>query len=76
MGAQAMVGGIRLARRRRAVGILLAVAYLATTLPFLLPYLWVLLGSFRPEIEVFRNLYPFNLHTLLPSQWRVNTRVR
>jgi len=39
---------------------------------FLVPYIWVIFGSFRPEMEVFNKLYPFNFHTLIPQTWTLD----
>jgi ABC-type glycerol-3-phosphate transport system permease component len=44
-------------------------AYLLISLIFLLPFIWMTLGSLRPEREIFANLYPFGWRTFVPIEW-------
>jgi ABC-type glycerol-3-phosphate transport system permease component len=42
---------------------------------FVLPFLWMIMGSLRPEAEVFKYLNPFQWHTLVPIQWTLENYV-
>ncbi len=44
-------------------------AYLLIALIFLLPFIWMTLGSLRQEREIFANLYPFGWRTFVPIEW-------
>ncbi len=43
--------------------------YLVLVLVFLTPFVWVLLGSLRNQVEIFQYLYPFSWRTLVPVEW-------
>jgi multiple sugar transport system permease protein/putative chitobiose transport system permease protein len=43
--------------------------YLILILIFITPFIWVLFGSVRNEVEIFQYLYPFGWHTLMPVEW-------
>lgn len=45
------------------------VLYILLTFIFITPFVWVLLGSLRNEVEIFQYLYPFGWHTLVPVEW-------
>lgn len=46
--------------------------YIFLAIVFLLPFIWMTLGSVRVEREIFANLYPFSWHTFVPIQWTLN----
>lgn len=55
----------------RAIGLRLLrwLAYLVISVIFLLPFIWMTLGSVRLEREIFANLYPFGWRTFVPIEW-------
>lgn len=55
--------------RRIALTLLRWFAYLAISIIFLLPFIWMTLGSVRLEREIFANLYPFGWRTFIPIEW-------
>ena len=55
--------------RTGALLVLRWVAYIILTLIFLIPFIWMIFGSFRDEKEIFHYLYPFGWHTFFPIQW-------
>jgi ABC-type glycerol-3-phosphate transport system permease component len=55
---------------RRVLGSALRwVVYLALAFMFLMPFIWMILGSLRLEREIFANLYPFGWRTFVPIEW-------
>ncbi len=46
--------------------------YLALAFIFLMPFIWMALGSLRLEREIFANLYPFGWRTFVPIEWTLN----
>ena len=36
---------------------------------FLIPFLWMIFGSLRPQDEIFKYVYPVQWHTLVPVEW-------
>lgn len=47
-------------------------AYIVISLVFLLPFIWMSLGSLRAEREIFQFLYPFGWRTFVPIDWTLN----
>jgi multiple sugar transport system permease protein len=47
--------------RRTTLGLVLVI--------FLLPFLWMLLGSFRPNAEIISSVQPFGWRTFWPDNW-------
>lgn len=47
-------------------------AYIFLAIVFLLPFIWMTLGSLRVEREIFAHLYPFSWHTFVPIEWTLN----
>ena len=47
--------------------VLTAIAVLIAML-FILPAVWILIGSFRPTEEIFSTMSPLSWHLLIPSQ--------
>lgn len=45
------------------------ILYLILVLIFTVPFLWMFFGSLRNESEIFANLYPFSIFTILPIEW-------
>jgi ABC-type glycerol-3-phosphate transport system permease component len=67
---------IALPRLGSAVRQALLLALQATVvMVFVLPFLWMILGSLRPEAEIFRYLSPFQWHTLVPIDWTLDNYV-
>lgn len=48
------------------------VVYVALAFIFLMPFIWMALGSLRLEREIFANLYPFGWRTFVPIEWTLN----
>lgn len=36
---------------------------------FLVPFLWMFLASFKPQLEIFQYIYPLTWKTLIPQTW-------
>ncbi|HZD11039.1 MAG TPA: carbohydrate ABC transporter permease [Candidatus Binatia bacterium] len=62
--------------RKRLVkgGLLLLrwIVYLALAIIFLLPFIWMTLGSLRVEREIFANLFPLSWRTFVPIHWTLS----
>jgi ABC-type glycerol-3-phosphate transport system permease component len=74
--AEVSAWAARTARRRVAdritrVGLraLLYVVLVAIAVVMLFPYVWMLSGSLRSQPEIFANLYPLTIWTLVPKKW-------
>jgi multiple sugar transport system permease protein/putative chitobiose transport system permease protein len=64
-----------LARKRgTTIGLRLLrwVVYLILIIIFLLPFIWMTLGSLRVEREIFANLFPLSWRTFVPIEWTLN----
>jgi multiple sugar transport system permease protein len=75
-GAEISAWAARTARRRvvdriTRVGLraLLYVVLVAIAVVMLFPYVWMLSGSLRSQPEIFANLYPLTIWTLVPKEW-------
>jgi multiple sugar transport system permease protein len=75
-GAEISAWAARTARRRvvdriTRVGLraLLYVVLVAIAVVMLFPYVWMLSGSLRSQPEIFANLYPLTIWTLVPKKW-------
>jgi multiple sugar transport system permease protein len=55
--------------RHAATTVLRVVLYAILFLIFLVPFIWMMLGSVRRESEIFQYLYPFGWHTFFPIEW-------
>jgi putative chitobiose transport system permease protein len=42
---------------------------------FILPAIWILVGSLRPSEEIFGSLYPLSWRMMVPSQVSLNSYV-
>ena len=42
---------------------------------FAVPFLWLFLGGFRPQEDIFAFLYPLQWHTLIPKIWTIQNYV-
>jgi ABC-type glycerol-3-phosphate transport system permease component len=59
---------------RRVVATVLRVAlYVVLCVIFLLPFVWMFLGSLRAEREIFQYLTPFSLRTFVPIEWTLDS---
>jgi ABC-type glycerol-3-phosphate transport system permease component len=66
--------------RRRPIGrvarfglrALLYVVLVAISVVMLFPYVWMLSGSLRSQPEIFANLYPLTIWTLVPKKWTLD----
>lgn len=79
-----LLGGARAAKREQSLEQRLKIVtrilsitlrmliYVALALIFLLPFIWMALGSLRLEREIFANLYPFGWRTFIPIEWTLN----
>ncbi|HBY98937.1 MAG: carbohydrate ABC transporter permease [Ardenticatenaceae bacterium] len=36
---------------------------------FIIPFLWMFLASFKPQLEIFQYIYPLNWKTFIPQTW-------
>ena len=45
------------------------ILYVILVLIFIVPFLWMLFGSLRPEAEIFAHLYPFSWNTIFPIEF-------
>ncbi|MEV6632550.1 carbohydrate ABC transporter permease [Actinoplanes sp. NPDC051470] len=43
---------------------------------FVLPALWILIGSFRPTLEILTTMSPLSWHLIIPSEWTLDNYVR
>jgi putative chitobiose transport system permease protein len=59
--------GKRPRRRKTSTIVLTAVGVLAG-LGFILPAVWILIGSFRPNIEILTTMSPLSWHLIIPSK--------
>lgn len=63
----------RLKQLRKVVVVALRFAvYITLAFIFLMPFIWMALGSLRLEREIFANLYPFGWRTFVPIEWTLN----
>ena len=51
------------------VGVLRVLLYVVICVIFLMPFVWMLLGSVRAEREIFQYLTPFGFRTFVPIEW-------
>lgn len=49
------------------------VLYVILILIFIVPFLWMFFGSLRNEAEIFEQLYPFSVNTILPIEWSLKS---
>ncbi len=62
-----------IARLARLAGrALLYVVLSAIAVVMLFPYVWMLSGSLRSQPEIFANLYPLTIWTLVPKKWTLD----
>ncbi len=47
--------------------------YVVLCVVFLLPFVWMFLGSLRAEREIFQYLTPFSLRTFVPIEWTLDS---
>lgn len=53
-------------------GLLLTVHYAAllfVALLFIVPFAWMFLASFKPQVEIFQYVYPLSWKTFIPQTW-------
>jgi multiple sugar transport system permease protein/putative chitobiose transport system permease protein len=57
-------------RSRRSSGLTVVLTTIAIVLgvAFVLPAVWILLGSFRPNLEILTTMSPLSWHTIIPSE--------
>ena len=54
--------------RQRALGIILGLCVLTVIIVlFLLPYVWIVASSFKPQFSIFRDLSPIGWRTFIPQ---------
>jgi ABC-type glycerol-3-phosphate transport system permease component len=72
----AAAGRARSSPIARAVRVLLRallyVTLVAIAIVMLFPYVWMLSGSLRSQPEIFANLYPLTIWTLVPKKWTLD----
>ncbi len=57
----------RTRRRSTLVTIVLTVIAVVVGFAFVLPAVWILIGSFRPNLEILTTMSPLSWHTIIPS---------
>jgi len=67
-----------LARRRVTAGTVAGLIgqyllYALLLIVFLLPFVWMFLGSVRREAEIFGMMFPLSINTLVPVEWSLNS---
>jgi multiple sugar transport system permease protein len=67
VGARAYAAPWKVGRIAELVG--RAVLYAIIAVLFLLPFLWLVFGAFRPEVEIHQFMFPFTWHTFVPVRW-------
>src|SRR3712207_5741398 len=67
--ARAITGPVVLGRALRYL------AYVVIFLVFIVPFLWMTLGAFRNEQEIFRYVTPFQIRTFIPVEWTLQNFV-
>lgn len=65
-------------RRRVTAGAVLGlvgqyVLYAVLLVVFLLPFVWMFLGSVRREAEIFGMMFPLSIHTVWPVEWSLTS---
>ncbi len=57
-------------RHRRSSGatVVLTVIAVVVGAAFMLPAVWILVGSFRPNLEILTTMSPLSWHTIVPSE--------
>lgn len=64
---------MKLQRRFTVLGQLLVYSILAAI--FLIPFIWIVLGSVRAENEIFKYLSPLSFRTFVPIHWTVESYI-
>ena len=62
--------------QRRLLRVLLTLLAVVVAVAFLLPVIWMLLGSLRPGNEVIEQIQPLGWNTLVPSEWTLDNYVQ
>lgn len=68
-GVQTNRSELRRSIGRIAEGVGTVVLYAVIAVLFLVPFIWLLFGSLRPEVEIHQFMFPFGLHTIIPVHW-------
>jgi multiple sugar transport system permease protein/putative chitobiose transport system permease protein len=55
-------------RRTRTSTVVLTAVAVVAGLAFVLPAVWILIGSFRPNIEILTTMSPLSWHLIIPSK--------
>src|SRR3954452_2499328 len=55
-------------RRRSARTVFLTAVAVVVSLAFVLPALWILIGSFRPNLEILSSWSPLSWRVVIPSK--------
>lgn len=58
---------------RLVLAVLRLALYLVICVIFLVPFVWMVLGSVRAEREIFQYLTPFSYRTFVPIQWTLDS---
>jgi multiple sugar transport system permease protein len=58
--------------RRGGVVVLRGLLFAAISLIFLTPFIWMIFGSLRREVEIFQYLFPLSWHTFFPVEWTLD----
>jgi ABC-type glycerol-3-phosphate transport system permease component len=68
-GAAAASGRpVRRHRRSSGTTVVLTVIAVVVGTAFVLPAVWILVGSFRPNLEILTTMSPLSWHTIIPSE--------
>src|SRR3954471_391027 len=60
--------GNRRPRRMSAMTIFLTAVSVVVSVAFVLPALWILIGSFRPNLEILTSMSPLSWRLIIPSR--------
>lgn len=64
-------------RKRTPISrVILTVVAVLLGMAFVLPALWILIGSFRPTLEILTTMSPLSWHLIIPSEWTLDNYVR
>jgi putative chitobiose transport system permease protein len=69
--------GAPVRRKRMTPGrLVLTVLAVVLGMVFVLPALWILIGSFRPTLEILTTMSPLSWHLIIPTEWTLDNYVR
>ena len=61
--------------RRQVLDIGKLAVYVILSAIFLIPFIWIVLGSLRAENEILKYLFPFGFRTFVPIKWTMESYI-